>query len=60
LQTGISAPFWPGLTDTGRVAEGLEAPYEIANAVVFLASDRARYATGVTIGMDGGPYPIVA
>lgn len=34
----------------GRVAE----VEEVANAYVFLASDRARYITGVTLPVDGG------
>ena len=34
----------------GRVA----APDDIADVVVFLASDRARYVTGADIIVDGG------
>ncbi len=34
----------------GRVAE----PEDVANAVVFLASDRAAYLTGASIPVDGG------
>lgn len=76
----------PGLTDTTRVSEGLQAdaraagisedearrrsierlplgrmadPEEIANAVVFLASAKASYVTGVTLGMDGAQVPMV-
>ena len=33
-----------------RIAE----PIEVANAVVFLASDKARYISGVNLPVDGG------
>ncbi len=76
----------PGLTQTGRVAEGMAAdarmtgisvdeaisksvakipmgrmalPEEVADLALFLASDKARYITGVTITMDGAQYPVV-
>lgn len=76
----------PGLTETDRVAEGMDSdarlagisvaearqrgvaripmgrmasPEEIANAVVFLASAKASYITGVTIAMDGAQNPTV-
>jgi NAD(P)-dependent dehydrogenase (short-subunit alcohol dehydrogenase family) len=39
----------------GRMAE----PEEIANAVLFLASAKASYVTGVTLGMDGAQVPVV-
>src|SRR5271155_5820842 len=76
----------PGLTETGRVAEGLAADArlagvtvdqarsrgvaklplgrmasaeEIADAVIFLASAKAGYITGVTLSVDGGQNPVV-
>jgi NAD(P)-dependent dehydrogenase (short-subunit alcohol dehydrogenase family) len=76
----------PGLTETGRVAEGMAAdashagitletamarsvqkipmgrmakPEEVADLVLFLASDKARYITGITVTMDGAMYPMV-
>jgi NAD(P)-dependent dehydrogenase (short-subunit alcohol dehydrogenase family) len=39
----------------GRMA----SPDEIANMVVFLASNKASYVTGVTLSMDGGLNPVV-
>jgi NAD(P)-dependent dehydrogenase (short-subunit alcohol dehydrogenase family) len=76
----------PGMTNTGRVAEGLASdarfqgisvdearqrgvekipigrmaePEEIAAAVLFLASPRASYITGVTVSMDGASAPTI-
>jgi NAD(P)-dependent dehydrogenase (short-subunit alcohol dehydrogenase family) len=39
----------------GRMAE----PEEIANAVLFLASSKASYVTGICMSMDGALTPIV-
>ena len=39
----------------GRIAE----PREIADAVVYLASKRASYVNGATLGMDGGLTSVI-
>ncbi|MFI5953144.1 SDR family oxidoreductase [Cryptosporangium sp. NPDC051539] len=45
---GSSARTTPGVID--RKAE----PEEIADLIVFLVSDRARFMTGAAIAIDGG------
>jgi hypothetical protein len=37
----------------------LATPEEVADTVVYLASDRASYVTGTIITMDGSANPIV-
>jgi 3-oxoacyl-[acyl-carrier protein] reductase len=51
-----NAPMYDGILATipsGR----LGTPEEVANAVVFLASPRSSWVTGVTLDVDGGQFP---
>ncbi|HMK66488.1 MAG TPA: SDR family oxidoreductase [Thermodesulfobacteriota bacterium] len=43
---------WEGRVPMGRIGR----PEELANLVVFLASERSSYITGTTIQVDGGFY----
>jgi SDR family mycofactocin-dependent oxidoreductase len=43
-----------GAMGTNLMPVGLVAPNDISNAVVFLASDDARYITGVSLPIDAG------
>ena len=59
VRTGLSAEFYavPGVeqrraavTAVGRIAE----PQDIANAAMFLLSDKSAYMTGAELAVDGG------
>ena len=41
------------------LATDIAMPEEIAHAVVFLASSKASYITGICMSMDGALNPIV-
>jgi 3-oxoacyl-[acyl-carrier protein] reductase len=44
---------WLGRIPLRRFGE----PEEVANAVLFLASDAASYISGATLHINGGGYP---
>jgi NAD(P)-dependent dehydrogenase (short-subunit alcohol dehydrogenase family) len=53
LLAALSENFWAGLKDyipLGRAAD----PSDVANAILFLASDMSAYITGAVIPVDGG------
>ena len=49
----ITSDFWDELGDVIPLRRS-GTPEDIANAVVFLASDKASYITGITLRVDGG------
>lgn len=51
-ETDSYARTWGALTPLGRVGQG----EDVADVVLFLASDAARYVTGQTIWVDGGLF----
>ena len=47
-------PFGRTIPPAVAAAMGLGEPSDIANLVVYLASDESRYVNGAAIAIDGG------
>ena len=61
IETDLNREMLAGLKQTGEYEAlvkmhplGLGEPDDVAYAVVYLASDEAKWLTGVTLGVDGG------
>lgn len=57
VRTRLSAALWQGIEDETAKAHPLQRigePADVAQAIVFLASDAASWITGVVLPVDGG------
>ena len=52
LETDAYAEEWAALTPLRRIG----TPEDVAEAVLFLASERAAFITGQTLAVDGGVF----
>jgi NAD(P)-dependent dehydrogenase (short-subunit alcohol dehydrogenase family) len=54
-QGGISRDQYAALRDESvPLRGGMGSAWDVANAALFLASDEARFITGVLLAVDGG------
>jgi NAD(P)-dependent dehydrogenase (short-subunit alcohol dehydrogenase family) len=51
-------PFYDTIL-AGIPSGRMGTPEEVANAVVFLGSEKASWITGAVLDVDGGQYPAV-
>jgi NAD(P)-dependent dehydrogenase (short-subunit alcohol dehydrogenase family) len=53
-ETAQSDPFADALVRQGHPLRARARPEEIADAILFLAGERASFATGAVLVVDGG------